>query len=105
MKKSEWVTTTLITGGLVFSVLHHNAVWRDHYASREDCLADWGNNPANCEPASNSTSGAYSSGGYRGPTYERGSRPQTSQQHRISYRETVTRSGFGRSGARFSASS
>ncbi len=40
---------------------------RDVYATREDCLADWGNKPEDCAPA---TDPAHSSRGYfYGPTY------------------------------------
>lgn len=40
---------------------------RDVYASREDCLADWGNSPEECTPA---TDQKHSSRGYfYGPSY------------------------------------
>ena len=40
---------------------------RDVYASREDCLADWGNKPEDCTPA---TEQRHSSRGfYYGPSY------------------------------------
>jgi hypothetical protein len=40
---------------------------RDVYASREDCLADWGNKPEDCTPA---TQPSHTSRGYfYGPTY------------------------------------
>lgn len=103
MKKSTLVINTLLTGGVLTALLHHNAVYRDNYASQEDCLADWNQNPANCEASSGSgTAGGAGGGFYRGPTYEEGSRPTTPQQQRVAFREMVKRSGFGSSGARFS---
>lgn len=107
MKKSNLVFTTLLTGGVLYSVLHHNPVYRDLYANREDCLKDWGNTPNACEPESTtSTSGggsyAGSSGRYRGPSYEDGARPMTAQNYQVQSRQLVTRGGFGHSGARFS---
>lgn len=108
MKKSNIVFTTLLTGGLLYNVLHHNPVYRDLYANREDCLKDWGSTPNACEPESSSSSGggssytSSSSGRYRGPSYEDGSRPQTAQNYQVQSRQLVTRGGFGHSGARFS---
>ena len=107
MKKSNIVFTTLLTGGVLYSVLHHNPVYRDLYAIREDCLKDWGNTPNACEPESTSSSGGgssyvCSSGRYRGPSYEDGSRPKTAQTYQVQSRQLVTRGGFGHSGARFS---
>ena len=106
MKKSNLVFTTLLTGGVLYSVLHHNPVYRDLYANREDCLKDWGSTPNACEPEPSSSggSGGYSgsSGRYRGPSYEEGSRPKTAQTHQVQSRQLVTRGGFGHSGARFS---
>lgn len=107
MKKSNIVFTTLLTGGLLYNVLHHNPVYRDLYANREDCLKDWGATPNACEPESTSSSGGgsytgSSSGRYRGPSYEDGSRPKTAQNYQVQSRQLVTRGGFGHSGARFS---
>lgn len=109
MKKSNLVFTTLLTGGVLYSVLHHDPVYRDLYANREDCLKDWGTTPNACEPEPGSSggSGGYSgsSGRYRGPSYEEGSRPKTAQTYQVQSRQLVTRGGFGSSGARFSGGS
>ena len=54
----------------------------DHYASREECAADWGA-PEYCERVN--VTGASSSGGhvyFRGPTYYPGSRDRLQQQIR-----------------------
>ncbi len=40
---------------------------RDVYASREDCLADWGNKPEDCTPASESRHA--NRGYFYGPSY------------------------------------
>jgi uncharacterized protein YgiB involved in biofilm formation len=40
---------------------------RDVYASKEDCLADWGNKPADCTPATDDRH--RSSGFFYGPLY------------------------------------
>jgi hypothetical protein len=108
MKKSEAVILTLVGGGMLFSVLHHNAVYRDRYASRADCERDW-QVSSYCEPVSSGGSAGVGSGwgsrnrtDYYGPSYESGARPNTTQRQLITGNETVTRSGFGRSGARFS---
>lgn len=43
---------------------------RDVYASREDCLADWGNKPEDCTPAAGApTGGRGYVGHYYGPSY------------------------------------
>ena len=107
MKKSNVVFTSLLTGGALLGILHHDPVYRDQYASREECLADWGRYPNACEPESSGSgsSGGGSSGGssrYRGPSYEEGERPATSRQGLVQSRQMVTRGGFGSSGAHFS---
>lgn len=104
MKKSNIVFTTLLTGGVLYSVLHHNPVYRDQYATREDCLKDWGSTPNACqaESGSSGSSGGSYGGRYYGPSYEDGSRPRTAQSYQVQSRQLVTRGGFGHSGARFS---
>jgi hypothetical protein len=74
---------------------------RDIYASREDCLADWGNTPQDCTPATDAShrrsgyfygpSYIYHSGG-SGATWTRGSRSIGSAPSHAS------RGGFGASG-------
>lgn len=113
MKRSTLVYS-LLTGGIVLGALSHNAVYRDRYANREDCLADWPKNPEWCEPegstpGSSSSSGSsgshYNSGRWLGPSYEEGARPGQSASSRALGNWQVSRGGFGGSGARFSASS
>jgi len=76
---------------------------RDVYASREDCLADWGNKPEDCTAATdgrrNGAGGAY----YFGPSYRvpwwRGSNPYpsgtTSRSVSSVSSSHVARGGFG----------
>jgi len=77
---------------------------RDIYASREDCLADWGNKPEDCTPATQPAH--HASGFYYGPSYRmpwwRGS---SSYARGVTPRSTgsissghVSRGGFGSSG-------
>ena len=84
---------------------------RDLYASREDCLADWANNPADCSPATDpshqSRSYWYGPSYYHsGPSWMWGSHgtrsigtashaSSSSSSHSSSH---VTRGGFGSSG-------
>lgn len=90
---------------------------RDVYASREDCLADWGNTPADCTPATGT--GHAGRGFFYGPMYRGSSgsnwfRSSGSGKHSMG--STTTRSssassssssrgGFGFSGRSSSSSS
>src|SRR5689334_13311274 len=82
---------------------------QDAYASREDCLADWGNKPEDCTPA---TQPAHASRGFwYGPSYmyhsggsgwtwgssARGTRSIGSTSHSYSSGSHVSRGGFGSS--------
>jgi hypothetical protein len=110
MKKSEAVMVMFVASGMMYGLVHHNAVYRDRYATRADCERDW-QNSSYCEPVSASSSGGGGGLGgwgsrnrtdYYGPTYESGARPTTRQSQLIAGNEVVKRSGFGRAGARFS---
>jgi uncharacterized protein YgiB involved in biofilm formation len=64
VKKSSRVTLVLIG----FAALGGCGGQRqDVYASRDDCLADWGNKPEDCTPASDSRHA--SRGYFYGPSY------------------------------------
>ena len=82
---------------------------RDVYATREDCLADWGNKPQDCTPA---TEARHSSHGFwYGPFYgipraysgssgwtpRSGARAIGSSTSGSSSRSSVSRGGFGSS--------
>lgn len=66
---------------------------RDVYASREDCLADWGNKPEDCTPASEPRHS--SRGFFYGPTYT----------HRSSSGSSYSRSSSGSSSRSIGSSS
>jgi len=78
---------------------------RDMYATREDCLADWGKKPEDCVPASPSGSGR-GGGVFYGPSYRvpwwggSGSHASGTSSHAVSSVPSghVTRGGFGASG-------
>ncbi|MBL0142602.1 MAG: hypothetical protein IPP91_11015 [Betaproteobacteria bacterium] len=83
---------------------------RDVYASREDCLADWGNKPEDCTPATQSQHSR--NGYYYGPSYihrswgssgGRGSGSLSSSRsgsssHSSGSSGSTSRGGFGSSG-------
>ena len=66
MKKSARVTLVLI-GLTALAGCGEDDRRRDVYASREDCLADWGNKPEDCTPATDPRHA--SRGYYSGPYY------------------------------------
>ena len=75
---------------------------RDVYASKEDCLADWGNSPKDCEPAYDRPTGSGARTHYYGPSYiHSGSSSPSSSASRSSRAmgsSSVSRGGFGSSG-------
>jgi uncharacterized protein YgiB involved in biofilm formation len=104
-KSSSQVTLVLIglagLGGL--SGCSQEETRRDVYASKEDCLKDWGNNPADCEPANDrprTTGGGYHYYG-RPYTYFGDSSTTTAsgaRSTRAVSSSTISRGGFGSSG-------
>jgi hypothetical protein len=64
---------------------------RDVYATREDCLADWGNKPEDCTPATDSRHAGR--GYFYGPA------------HSYSYRSPGSGGSWGRSGSSSSSHS
>jgi len=66
VKKSARVTLVLI-GLTALAGCGEDDRRRDVYASREDCLADWGNKPEDCTPATDQRHA--SRGYYYGPYY------------------------------------
>ncbi len=101
MKKSELVTTCVLSGGVLLAALHHGNVYRDQYRTMAECEADWGNYSGYCQEESSAS--YYGGRYYYGPSYEDGARPKTRQPYNVASRETIKRSGFGFSGARYSA--
>lgn len=81
---------------------------RDMYATKADCMKDWGADPAKCESRTTSRSGS-SYTHYYGPAYSRGSYGSSTSTHadgstsearpgsRAIGTAHVSRSGFGSS--------
>lgn len=63
-------TVTLVLIGLSSLAGCGDDERRDVYATKEDCLADWGNKPEDCTPATDSAHAAR--GHYYGPLYAAG---------------------------------
>ena len=66
-KSSVRVTLVLIGAAALAGCGRDEEMRRDVYASREDCLADWGNKPEDCTPASDRRHAG--SGFFYGPLY------------------------------------
>jgi hypothetical protein len=66
-KSSGRVTLVLIGVAALAACSRADDQRRDVYASREDCLADWGNKPEDCTPATDP--GHRSHGFFYGPAY------------------------------------
>lgn len=68
LRKSSARMTLVLVGVSVLAACGKNEeMRRDVYASREDCLADWGNKPEDCTP---STEKRHQGGGFfLGPLY------------------------------------
>ena len=112
-KKTDWMGITYqvvlvgtIAGAIWLSVDRSVQTRRPIYESKEACLSDWNNNPADCEEDRSSSSS--SSGGRRwyGPDIDDNGRAYHADGHTSdghtrlatqSFRGTsITRSGFGR---------
>jgi uncharacterized protein YgiB involved in biofilm formation len=101
-KSSSHVTLVLIgaaalTAGLVGCSKEETR--RDVYASKADCLADWGNTPKDCEPAYDRPTGNANTTHYYGRPYSySGGSSSPSHSGRTIGSSTVSRGGFGSSG-------
>jgi len=70
VRRSSKVTLVLLgVAALAGCSREDDRIRRDVYASRADCLADWGNQPEDCAPAGDSAQA--SRGMYWGPYYVR----------------------------------
>jgi uncharacterized protein YgiB involved in biofilm formation len=67
MRKSARVTLVLIGVAALWGCAKEQERRRDVYASREDCLADWGHQPEDCNRATEPRHA--SSGFWYGPIY------------------------------------
>ncbi len=71
LRKSSGRVTLVLIGVAAISGCGENDQRRDVYATREDCLADWGNKPQDCTPATNPRHSGL--GYFYGPSYPYGS--------------------------------
>jgi hypothetical protein len=67
LRKSSSRVTLVLIGVAALSGCGKDEQRRDVYASRDDCLADWGNKPADCTPATEDRHRG--SGFFYGPLY------------------------------------
>jgi uncharacterized protein YgiB involved in biofilm formation len=101
-KSSERISLVLISAAAVaaLSGCESSDVRRDVYANKEDCLADWGNDPKDCEPAYDHPGSRGASTYYYGRPYTfRGGTASPSRTGKTvgSMTSTTSRGGFGTS--------
>ncbi len=101
-KSSGQVTLVLIGAAALTAGLtgcSNEEVRRDVYASKADCLADWGHSAADCTPAYDRPTGNAATTHYYGRPYTwDGSSASPSRSGKTIGTSTVSRSGFGSSG-------
>ena len=101
-RSSGRVTLVLIGAATLTATLSgcsNDEVRRDAYASKQDCLADWGNTPADCTPAYDRPTGNGAVTHYYGRPYSSGrSALSASRSGKTIGSTTVSRGGFGSSG-------
>lgn len=100
-RSSGRVTLVLIGAAALTATLAGCAkeqVRRDVYASKQDCLADWGNKPADCEPAYDRPTGNGATTHYYGRPYAFNGSSSPSRSGRTIGSTTTSRGGFGASG-------
>ena len=109
LRKSSTTVTLVLIGAAALAGCSDNR--RDVYASKEDCLADWGNKPEDCSPATDQKHASrgffygpyYSSHGYSGTNWSRSAGTFSSSRASGSSRSigssgSSSRGGFGSSG-------
>ncbi len=73
MKRSGQIVLWMLGIGLGVSVLSEKKsvedLKQDEYASRQACMRDWGQSPANCRPVGGGSGGGGGGGRYQGPRY------------------------------------
>ncbi len=101
-KSSSHITLVLIGAAALGATLggcNREEVRRDVYASKQDCLADWGNTPQDCEPAYDRPTGNGATTHYYGRPYTySGGGASPSHSGKTIGSSTVSRGGFGFSG-------
>jgi uncharacterized protein YgiB involved in biofilm formation len=107
LRKSSGRVSLVLIGLAALTGCGQDDTRRDVYASRDDCLADWGNKPEDCTPATGSRYGGR--GYYYGPSYGYHSSGSGSTWGRSSSSRSIgssstSRGGFGSSSHSSSAS-
>ena len=101
-RSSGHVTLVLIGAATLAATLSGCAkedIRRDVYASKQDCLADWGNKPTDCEPAYDRRTGSAATTHYYGRPYAySGASSSPSRSGKTIGSATTSRGGFGSSG-------
>jgi uncharacterized protein YgiB involved in biofilm formation len=102
-KSSSQISLVLIGAAALGATLggcSRDEMRRDVYASKEDCLADWGNTPTDCEPAYDRRTGSAATTHYYGRPYSHrsGGSASASRSGKTIGSSTVSRGGFGGSG-------
>lgn len=101
-RSSSQVTLVLIGAaalGTGVTGCSREEIRRDVYASKADCLADWGNTPQDCEPAYDRPTGNGHVTHYYGRPYTfTGDGSSPSRSGKTIGSSTVSRGGFGSSG-------
>ncbi len=91
IRKSSQRVTLVLVGVAALSGCGEDDKRRDVYATREDCLADWGNKPEDCTKATDPRHA--NSGYFYGPSY--GYRSGSSGSTWSGSRSSSSRSTFG----------
>lgn len=110
-RKSSTAVTLVVIGAAAMATLTGCAkedVRRDVYANKQDCLADWGNNAADCEPAYDHPASRGANTAYYGRPYIHNSGStarsgraigsSSSASSRSGSSSSTSRGGFGSSG-------
>lgn len=113
LRKSSSTVTLVLIG--VAAMAGCSDERRDVYASKEDCLADWGNKPEDCTPATDPKHAGrgffygpfYAGTGYAGSNWSRssGTFQGRSVSRSVGTTSSSARGGFGSTGRSFSSSS
>lgn len=98
-RRSTAVSLVLI-GAAALAGCGQDDVRRDVYASKADCLADWGNTPQDCEPAYDHPASRGAGTAYYGRpyTYREGGVSPARSGKVIGTTSSISRGGFGSSG-------
>lgn len=101
-RSSGHVTLVLIGAAAVVATLagcKKEEIRRDVYGSKQDCLADWGNKPTDCEPAYDRPTGNGANTHYYGRPYAySGAASSPARSGKTIGSATTSRGGFGSSG-------